>query len=67
MVFTSLCPNSSCTVRISEPPSSKWVANECRKVCRGRDFPPLALLSAGQNAGRRLAGLAVDGYVEARQ
>jgi carbamoyltransferase len=29
----SAWPSSSCTVRISSPPSSKCVANECRNVC----------------------------------
>ena len=32
VVLTSLCPNSSWTVLMSEPLSSKCVAKECRKV-----------------------------------
>ena len=32
VVLTSRCPSSSCTVRMSCPPSSRCVANECRRV-----------------------------------
>ena len=32
VVLTSRCPSSSCTVRMSCPSSSRWVANEWRKV-----------------------------------
>ena len=38
------CPSSSCTTRTSAPPSSRWVANECRSVCgeiSSRDAGPL--------------------------
>src|ERR1700741_4417132 len=35
VVRTSLCPSSSCTVRMSCPASSRCVANECR-LCRER-------------------------------
>ena len=33
MVARLLCPRISCTARRSAPPSSKWVAAECRKAC----------------------------------
>ena len=33
MVVTDAWPSSSCTTRTSAPPSSRWVANECRSVC----------------------------------
>ena len=33
VVLRSACPNNSCTVRMSYPSSSRWVANECRNVC----------------------------------
>ncbi len=32
VVFTSRCPSNSCTVRMSAPDSSRWVAKECRNV-----------------------------------
>ena len=27
------CPSMTCTARRSAPPSTRWVAKECRKVC----------------------------------
>ena len=33
VVATLACPRSSCTARMSAPPSSRCVANECRRVC----------------------------------
>src|SRR5438034_9803931 len=35
VVLTSLCPNSSWTVRISYPSSSRWVAKEWRVSLEG--------------------------------
>src|SRR5437773_1723979 len=43
VVLTSLCPNSSWTVRISYPSSSRWVAKEWRVLLAGsRDAFPMA-------------------------
>src|SRR3954447_5894405 len=33
VVVTEAWPSSSCTTRTSAPPSSRWVAKECRSVC----------------------------------
>ena len=45
VVATLACPRSSCTARMSAPPSSRCVANECRRVCGvtrrpGSSVPP---------------------------
>lgn len=39
-VLTSRCPSNSCTVRMSYPSSSRWVANEWRKVWQVVAPPP---------------------------
>jgi hypothetical protein len=47
---TSLYPNSSWTVRISYPSSSRWVAKECRNVCGLAGLVILAFSTASLTA-----------------
>ena len=48
-------PSSSWIVRRSAPPSSRWVANECRRVCGVTPAPAAARLSQRGAAPRTLA------------
>ena len=56
VVFTSLWPKSSWTVRMSYPPSNRWVANECLNVWHVARFVNPALRAlAVMTTGRRAA------------
>ena len=50
VVLTSACPSNSCTVRISHPSSSRWVAKEWRTLCGAAGFVISALSLASLNA-----------------
>ena len=68
MVVTEACPRSSCTDLTSAPPSSRWVANECRRVCgeigpRSGETPGL-VRGVAQHLPRRLARQSAAADVE---
>src|SRR5660398_213612 len=45
VVLGEACPRSSWISRISAPPSNRWVANECLRVCGDTcDAPPTSLI-----------------------